>query len=98
MRGRVSRVPRSNRSDFSGCSIADGAEIPADWCQPLAGPPRTPSAGSVATTPGKDTLMQILHPFAGSVEQYLKEVSDPDHYRPDHCPQCDARQPLTGHG
>jgi hypothetical protein len=42
--------------------------------------------------------MQILHPFAGSVEQYLREISDSDRYRPDHCPQCDARQPLTGHG
>ena len=28
----------------------------------------------------------------------MKEISDPDRYRPDHCPQCDARQPLTGHG
>ena len=28
----------------------------------------------------------------------MKEISDPDHYRPDHCPQCDGRQPLTGHG
>ncbi len=42
--------------------------------------------------------MQILHPFAGSVQQYLQEISDPDRYRPDHCPQCEARQPLTGHG
>jgi len=28
----------------------------------------------------------------------LEEISDPDRYRPDHCPQCDAKQPLTGHG
>jgi hypothetical protein len=42
--------------------------------------------------------MQILHPFAGSIQQYTKEVSDPRRYRPDHCPQCAARQPLTGHG
>ena len=42
--------------------------------------------------------MQILHPFAGSIQQYSKEISDPDRYRPDHCPQCDGRQPLTGHG
>ena len=42
--------------------------------------------------------MQILHPFAGSVTQYAKEISDPDRYRPDHCPQCGAKQPLTGHG
>jgi hypothetical protein len=42
--------------------------------------------------------MQILHPFTGSIQQYAEEISDPDHYRPDHCPQCDARQPLTGHG
>lgn len=42
--------------------------------------------------------MQILHPFAGSIQQYFEEISDPDRYRPDHCPQCDARQSLTGHG
>jgi hypothetical protein len=42
--------------------------------------------------------MQILHPFAGSVQHYLEEVADPDRYRPDHCPQCEARHPLIGHG
>jgi hypothetical protein len=42
--------------------------------------------------------MQILHPFAGSIQQYSEEISDPDRYRPDHCPQCDACQSLTGHG
>jgi hypothetical protein len=42
--------------------------------------------------------MQILHPFAGSIQQYCESISDPDRYRPDHCPQCEAKQPLTGHG
>ena len=42
--------------------------------------------------------MQILHPFAGSMQRYSEEVSDPDRYRPDHCPQCKAKHPLTGHG
>ena len=42
--------------------------------------------------------MQMLHPFAGSIQQYFEEVADPDRYRPDHCPQCEARHPLTGHG
>ncbi len=42
--------------------------------------------------------MQILHPFVGSIQQYSKEISDPDRYRPDHCPQCEAHQPLTAHG
>ena len=42
--------------------------------------------------------MQILHPFAGSIQRYFEEISDPDRYRPDHCPQCEAKQPLTGHG
>jgi hypothetical protein len=42
--------------------------------------------------------MQILHPFAGSIQHYLDEIDDPDRYRPDHCPQCEARHPLTGHG
>jgi Domain of unknown function (DUF6431) len=42
--------------------------------------------------------MQMLHPFAGSIQHYLDEIADPDRYRPDHCPQCEARHPLTGHG
>jgi len=42
--------------------------------------------------------MQILHPFAGSIQQYFAEISDPDRYRPDHCPQCQAKPPLTAHG
>lgn len=42
--------------------------------------------------------MQILHPFTGSIQQYLEAISDPDRYRPDHCPQCEAKQPLAGHG
>lgn len=42
--------------------------------------------------------MQILHPFAGSVQQYFEAISDPDRHRPDHCPQCRAKEPLVGHG
>ncbi len=42
--------------------------------------------------------MQILHPFTGSIQQYLEAISDPDRCPPDHCPQCEAQQPLTGHG
>ena len=42
--------------------------------------------------------MQILHPFAGSIQQYYEALADPDHYRPDHCPQCAAQCPLTAHG
>jgi transposase-like protein len=42
--------------------------------------------------------MQILHPFAGSIQQYFEEVSDPNRYRPDHCPQCQAKPPLAAHG
>jgi hypothetical protein len=42
--------------------------------------------------------VQILHPFSGSAQQYAEEVSNPDRYRPDHCPQCAARQPLIAHG
>src|SRR5437899_8469202 len=48
-------------------------------------------------TPGKAS-MQILHPFAGSFQSYDEEIADPDRYRPDHCPQCEAKHPLTGHG
>jgi hypothetical protein len=42
--------------------------------------------------------VQILHPFIGSAQQYAEEISTPDRYRPDHCPQCQARQPLIAHG
>jgi Domain of unknown function (DUF6431) len=42
--------------------------------------------------------MQILHPFTGSVEQYIEQLSDPDQYRPACCPQCQAKQSLTAHG
>jgi hypothetical protein len=42
--------------------------------------------------------VQILHPFIGSVQQYVEEIADPDRYRPDHCPQCEAHCPLTAHG
>jgi transposase-like protein len=42
--------------------------------------------------------MQILHPFAGSVQQYSDQLSDPSRYRPSYCPQCQARHPLSAHG
>lgn len=42
--------------------------------------------------------MQILHPFAGSVQQYNEQLSNPDSHRPGHCPQCQAKHPLTAHG
>jgi transposase-like protein len=42
--------------------------------------------------------MQILHPFAGSVQQYTAQLADPDSHRPGHCPQCQTKRPLTAHG
>ncbi len=42
--------------------------------------------------------MQILHPFTGSIQRYFDEIADPNRYRPDHCPQCEVKRPLTGHG
>lgn len=42
--------------------------------------------------------MQILHPFAGSIQQYAEEITDPDRHRPNHCPQCQAQHALTAHG
>lgn len=42
--------------------------------------------------------MQILHPFAGSVQQYVEQLSEPDQHRPACCPQCQAQDPLTAHG
>ena len=42
--------------------------------------------------------MQILHPFAGSVQQYNEQLASPDCYRPGSCPQCQTKHPLTAHG
>lgn len=43
--------------------------------------------------------MQILRRFAGSIQRYSEEqLSDPDLYRPDHCPQCETRRPVRAHG
>lgn len=42
--------------------------------------------------------MQILHRFAGSIQRYSEELFDPDRYRPDHCPQCEAHRPLRAPG
>jgi Domain of unknown function (DUF6431) len=41
--------------------------------------------------------MQMLY-LARSIQQYLEELSDPNRYRPEGCPQCQARDPLTAHG
>jgi len=42
--------------------------------------------------------VQILHPFAGSIQQYAEQITDPDRNRPNHCPQCQAQHSLTAHG
>lgn len=42
--------------------------------------------------------MQSLHPFRGSIQEYLQEVSNPDRYRPGFCPLCHATNPLRAHG
>src|SRR6266496_3652460 len=42
--------------------------------------------------------MQILHPFAGSVQQYNEQLENPDCHRPSYCPQCLTKCPLTAHG
>jgi transposase-like protein len=42
--------------------------------------------------------MQILHPLMGSVQRYIEQLSDPNSYRPNHCPLCQAKHPLTAHG
>jgi len=42
--------------------------------------------------------MQILHPFAGSIQQYIEQLDNPDCQRPAHCPQCQTKHPLTAHG
>lgn len=45
-----------------------------------------------------DPTMQILHPFAGSPQQYLDQLSGFGTGRPQDCPRCQAQEPLTAHG
>jgi hypothetical protein len=42
--------------------------------------------------------MQMLHPFAGSIQQYNEGIEDPHCYRPGYCPLCRTKGPLTAHG
>ena len=42
--------------------------------------------------------MQSLHPFRGSIQEYLQELSDPNRDRPNHCPLCHELHPLRAHG
>src|SRR5262245_1141441 len=46
----------------------------------------------------KGDPVQILHRLAGSIQRYAEELSDPDRYRPDHCPQYETHRPLRAHG
>jgi transposase-like protein len=32
------------------------------------------------------------------VQQYNAQLTNPDYYRPSHCPQCHTKHPLTAHG
>ncbi len=60
-------------------------------------PSRQEQPGEFAL-PEVDPTMQILHPFSGSVAEYHAELDNPDQHRPHHCPQCQAKRPLTAHG
>lgn len=60
-------------------------------------PPRRKNLGS-SSSQRQILLMQILHPFAGTVQQYVKQLDDADRYRPRHCPQCESKHPLIAHG
>ena len=44
--------------------------------------------------PEGDSSMQSLHPFHGSIQEYLQELVDPNHNRPDHCPLCHGLNPV----
>jgi hypothetical protein len=49
------------------------------------------------SSPGPGPAGSFRRP-TGSIQGYAEEISDPNRYRPDHCPQCEAKHPLTGHG
>jgi len=61
-------------------------------------PPSRPQHPREFALPETDPTMQILHPFSGSVAEYLAQLDNPDQYRPAQCPQCQAKQPLAAHG
>lgn len=42
--------------------------------------------------------MQILHPFAGSIQQYNEQQECPNRHRPCSCALCGAKKPLRAHG
>ena len=68
---------------------------------PKVNPPKESSRRRTdlgSRTSQRQILMQILHPFSGSVQEYTAQLSDPDRHRPSHCPQCQAKRPLTAHG
>jgi hypothetical protein len=45
--------------------------------------------------------MQMLYPFAGTIQQYIERVEsieEANRCRPGGCPQCESKQPLICHG
>jgi hypothetical protein len=42
--------------------------------------------------------MQILYPFAGSIQQYNEHLAEPNHRRPCSCALCGAKKQLSAHG
>jgi len=45
--------------------------------------------------------MQMLYPFAGTIQQYIERVcsrEEANRCRPARCPQCESKQPLVCHG
>lgn len=42
--------------------------------------------------------MQMVHPFLGSIQEYMEQCEESDRYRPASCPQCDSKQRLATHG
>lgn len=42
--------------------------------------------------------MQMLHPFAGSIQEYSKQILDPDFCRLAYCPLCKTKHALIAHG
>ena len=66
-------------------------------CRALTEPSRLNNLGSSRSLEA-DPTMQILHPFAGSVAEYIAQLDNPDQYRPHQCPLCQAKHPLAAHG
>jgi hypothetical protein len=57
-----------------------------------------PQNNSPEVAPSKEITMQMVLRFTGSIQEYMKLITDPDLCRLDHCPLCKARHSFIARG